>query len=153
DLMQGLINGIKNMGSAAIGAITGVVNGVVNKAKSLLKISSPSRVFIEMGGFISEGVADGIDKMESLATKATERLGLGVEKSFKPNLSVDRLEIARKIEGVNRQFEKGVDVGFSGGSNITYYNDDNDLLVRAVKSLESKLTNLTIQMDNKEVAK
>lgn len=61
DLIEGLITGIKNMGKAAIDAITGVVGSVVDKAKSLLKIKSPSRLFMEFGGFISEGMAIGID--------------------------------------------------------------------------------------------
>src|SRR5690625_6684326 len=60
DLIQGLIDGITNMGRKAIEAITGVVNGVVEKAKSLLKIKSPSRVFKEIGEFTNEWLADGI---------------------------------------------------------------------------------------------
>lgn len=60
NIIQGLINGIKNMTSKAIEAVTGVVNGVINKAKSLLKIKSPSRVFMEIGEFTNEGFIEGI---------------------------------------------------------------------------------------------
>ena len=61
DMISGLIRGIKSMAKDAIGAITGVVNGVVNKAKSLLKIKSPSRVFMEIGEFTNEGFIKGIE--------------------------------------------------------------------------------------------
>lgn len=60
DLVRGLINGIKNMGGAAVEAITGVVGGLVSKAKSLLKIKSPSRVFMEIGDFVGQGLAKGV---------------------------------------------------------------------------------------------
>lgn len=62
NIIQGLINGIKNMTASAIEAVTGVVNGVVEKAKSLLKIKSPSRVFMEIGEYTNEGFIKGIEK-------------------------------------------------------------------------------------------
>ncbi|MGN7409971.1 hypothetical protein [Sporosarcina sp. SAFN-010] len=74
DLVMGLINGIKNMAKDAIGAITGVVSGVVNKAKSLLKIHSPSRVFISIGEFVGKGMAIGV----SATRKANEKAIQGV---------------------------------------------------------------------------
>src|SRR5699024_1058310 len=89
DLMKGLVDGIKNMGRAAIEAVTGVVDGVINKAKSLLKISSPSRLFEQFGEWTAEGLAKGIDQMKGLAEKASENLSLGVEGAFEPQLTVD----------------------------------------------------------------
>src|SRR5699024_3670771 len=101
-LIAGLINGIKQMGAKAVEAVTGVVDGVVSKAKSLLKIKSPSRVFMEIGGFISEGAEDGLDKMSGLAAKASENLGLGVEDAFNPRLATDGLDISNRVDGINR---------------------------------------------------
>lgn len=65
DMISGLIRGIKSMTKSTISAITGVVNGVVNKAKSLLKIKSPSRVFMEIGEFTNEGFVKGLEKTSS----------------------------------------------------------------------------------------
>lgn len=70
DLIRGLINGIKNMSASAVSAVAGVVDGVVSKAKSLLKIKSPSRVFMEIGGFVGTGMAIGITKTEAANAKA-----------------------------------------------------------------------------------
>src|SRR5690625_7475346 len=74
DLVQGLIDGITNMGRKAIEAITGVVNGVVEKAKSLLKIKSPSRVFKELGELTGKGLADGITDSIRMVERAGERM-------------------------------------------------------------------------------
>src|SRR5690625_1131110 len=74
DLIRGLINGIKDMTAAAIGAITGVVDGVVNKAKSLLKIASPSQVFDEIGQDTVKGYERGIGKRKRHADKQVEDL-------------------------------------------------------------------------------
>lgn len=74
DLIRGLINGITAMGTKAIGAITGVVDGVVNKAKSLLGIKSPSRVFIAIGKHTGQGFANGIADMKGVVTASIKGL-------------------------------------------------------------------------------
>src|SRR5699024_8064701 len=73
-LIQGLISGIRNMGKQAIDAITGVVDGVVSKAKSLLKINSPSKVFEQLGMWTGEGLAIGMDGSQRIVQKASERM-------------------------------------------------------------------------------
>src|SRR5690625_6325599 len=74
DLIKGLIDGIKNMSDRAIEEITGVVGGVVDKAKSLLKIKSPSRVFEQIGAWTGEGLVDGMISMAKEVDKASDML-------------------------------------------------------------------------------
>src|SRR5690606_17454247 len=47
---------------------------VVEKAKSLLKIKSPSRVFKEIGEFTGEGLAEGITDSIRMVERASERM-------------------------------------------------------------------------------
>ncbi|MFJ3386834.1 tape measure protein [Lysinibacillus sp. NPDC086135] len=65
DLVNGLIEGILGMAGNAIEAITGVVDGVVNKAKSLLGIHSPSRVFKQIGIWTIEGMEIGMEERKA----------------------------------------------------------------------------------------
>lgn len=74
DMMQGLIDGIANMGGAVMDAIGGVVNGAVDWAKGLLGIHSPSRVFMEVGEFTGDGLAKGIESRVTAVQRATTRL-------------------------------------------------------------------------------
>lgn len=60
DLIQGLINGVKDMAGKLIDGVKGVVKGGVNAAKSFLGIGSPSRVFKEIGQWTMEGYAIGL---------------------------------------------------------------------------------------------
>lgn len=118
DLVQGLINGIKNMTGKAVEAVTGVVNGVVKKAKSLLGIKSPSRVFMKFGGFISEGAAIGIENMKEKAIKASEALGLGIENAFDPRLAMQRLDISEQVDSINRQASRSFDNEFNANMSV-----------------------------------
>lgn len=74
DLMSGLVNGIKGMAGAVMDAASSVVKGAMDSAKKFLKIKSPSRVMIEVGGFFSEGFANGILDAAKLAKKASTKM-------------------------------------------------------------------------------
>lgn len=78
NLIQGLVDGIKGMAGQAKEAIENVGSGVVGWFKDKLGIRSPSRVFIEMGGFISEGAAIGIERQQSAAMKAAKNMAASV---------------------------------------------------------------------------
>lgn len=60
DLIQGLINGVNNMIETAKNAVANVGNAVIDKVKNVLGIHSPSTVFAEIGGYIDQGLANGI---------------------------------------------------------------------------------------------
>ena len=61
NMIKGLINGVKSMASNLVSSVKGVVTGAIDAAKSVLKIRSPSRVFMEMGEFTNEGFIKGIE--------------------------------------------------------------------------------------------
>ena len=62
DLIGGLIGGIGDLAGGAVDAIKGVGSSMVSGFKGLLGISSPSRVFSQIGGFLDKGLADGVGK-------------------------------------------------------------------------------------------
>lgn len=60
ELVQGFINGVKDMLGSVKDAIGSVGSGAVSKMKSVLGIRSPSKVFAEIGGNMGRGLVDGI---------------------------------------------------------------------------------------------
>lgn len=76
DLVQGLINGIKDMGGRVAGAIGDVVNSGINKAKSLLGIASPSKLFRQFGRWTGMGLEGGIlDRVQAVAAAGRKLAG------------------------------------------------------------------------------
>lgn len=73
-MIQGLISGIKSAAGRVAAAAKSVVQGAINAAKSALKINSPSKVFIEIGAYTSEGMAIGIDKNARMVEKSSENM-------------------------------------------------------------------------------
>lgn len=59
-IIQGLVNGIKNMAGKAVQEVKNVGHDVVSGAKSILHIFSPSTDFIEIGEYVVKGLAQGI---------------------------------------------------------------------------------------------
>lgn len=64
-MIAGLAKGISGAAQAVITAITGVVTGGIDAAKSLLGIASPSKVFAGIGGNVGEGFVGGVEDVDT----------------------------------------------------------------------------------------
>lgn len=76
DAKDNLVKGAQNVGDTVIGAI-----------KKVFKIKSPSRVFIEIGKYLDEGLAIGLEDYASKAEDASEYVGKSVVNSMSSTLS------------------------------------------------------------------
>ena len=65
DLIDGLIQGIKERVATAVDAVRGVASSIIATAKDALGIQSPSTVFAEIGTNIMQGLAGGINAAQS----------------------------------------------------------------------------------------
>lgn len=74
DIVAGLARGIKNAPGAVWDALKGVITSGIANAKALLGIRSPSRVFMEIGEYIGQGLAIGIEGGETRVSAATRKL-------------------------------------------------------------------------------
>lgn len=74
NIIQGLINGVKNMASKLVDSVKGVVDGAIEGAKKLLGIHSPSRVFAQIGEYTGEGFVNGINSMTNQVAKAGQKM-------------------------------------------------------------------------------
>lgn len=74
DLLNGLINGIRDKVSGAVNAVKDAVGAVIDGAKNLLGINSPSKVFMEIGAYTGEGFALGIESQARAAHGAMSNL-------------------------------------------------------------------------------
>ena len=87
NLINGLAKGITSAIGAAKKAISSGISSVVKKAKEILKIHSPSRVFMEIGRYTVLGLAKGLTKYAGVANKPAEGLAQTVINSTNKALS------------------------------------------------------------------
>ena len=104
DLIQGLIDGVKSMGSKVIGTLGNIVKSGIDEAKKKLGIKSPSRVFRAIGEDTGQGLINGLENKEIDVKKASQRLSNGVISGYNAN--------------INTNFSKGL----NGGNNANYTN-------------------------------
>jgi hypothetical protein len=76
DIIQGLINGIMNMGPNVASALGDVVQGAINKANKLLGRASPAKATIAMGQDTGEGMVIGLNRMRPLVAQAGGNMAL-----------------------------------------------------------------------------
>lgn len=75
DIVRGIAHGVASGAGALFGALKSLAKSALEKAKSVLKIGSPSRVFKrEVGKWIPIGMAKGIQATTSSAVKAVKEM-------------------------------------------------------------------------------
>ncbi|MCU4417116.1 phage tail tape measure protein [Acinetobacter bereziniae] len=94
-ILEGLKNGILSKVNAVKDAITGAVSGVIDKAKGILGIHSPSRVFMGIGGYTMQGMANGIANANGLPIAATSTATQGVVNTAAQTKPVKPINIGR----------------------------------------------------------
>ena len=80
DMVAGIIQGIKDMASGPIDAITNVGNKIIGKFKDIFGIASPSKLMAELGGYIDEGLAEGIEDNAGNISKSWKAIGADLVK-------------------------------------------------------------------------
>lgn len=78
NIIQGLVNGVTGAAGKLIDAVKGAVGDAIEGAKNLLGIHSPSRVFREIGQYIMQGAALGVDDDADLLSKSTDNAMRGM---------------------------------------------------------------------------
>lgn len=77
-IMDGLVNGISSRIAAIRSMVTGIAGKVAGWFKNVLGIRSPSRVFMGLGGHITDGLAIGLQRGQGTALQAVQRIASGV---------------------------------------------------------------------------
>lgn len=88
NLLMGLAQGISNAVGRVIGRAIEAAKGVVSAVKNFFGIRSPSRVFMEIGAYIDEGLAEGIADNTRPITKAMDEVSALTERSFESEIAM-----------------------------------------------------------------
>ena len=96
DLVKGIIGGIGDMFGDATSAIGHLASGMIDKAKSVLKIFSPSKVFYAIGKFVVQGMTSGIQNNAAAAISATASMVSG-------QIAVANEYVSKFIQGLDQQ--------------------------------------------------
>lgn len=94
-ILEGLKNGILSKVNAVKDAITGAVSGVIEKAQGILRINSPSKVFMGLGNSTMHGMALGIQNANGLPIAATSTATQGVVNTAAQTKPVKPINVGR----------------------------------------------------------
>lgn len=86
-IIDGLVQGIQEVGHRIGDALTGIVNGAIDWVRNLLGINSPSRVFREIGRYCMDGMAIGIEKNGQTPIRSAANNARNIVKTFSDAIS------------------------------------------------------------------
>ena len=88
NVISGLINGINSMASSLWTTVSNIASGVTSRIRSVLKINSPSRVMMELGGFTIEGFQLGMQNMLPKVESTINDISAEVQKINTPTADI-----------------------------------------------------------------
>lgn len=86
-ILSGLTGGLSDGAWRVISAAAGVARRALAAAKSALGINSPSKEFFKVGGWSTEGMANGFIKTGGVVTDAASKVGISAVKAMKSSMS------------------------------------------------------------------
>lgn len=102
-LANGLRNGFLDQEVSVRSSVVSMVNRIVKAAKSAQKISSPSKVWAEMGGYMAEGLDVGfVSQMKTVTKDIADSIPTGINASqglqtaYDSGMDTDRMVSAFK---------------------------------------------------------
>lgn len=114
DILNGLVNGIKDVASTVTDAVTGVASDISAGFKKFFGIKSPSRLFKGYGKNIVEGLAIGLVSASGMAVSASENLAVQTLEAFNKKMESQPLTLSDKVNELLGG-GSGVDLGGLGG--------------------------------------
>lgn len=141
DLVLGLANGIKGAASLVVSEAKKLGSSAAAAVKSVLKIKSPSRVMMELGGFAGQGLAIGLQRTSSAVEKASNAIGQVIINSTKANnASIKKLQNTANQERLKLQDKYNADLRkLKSGDNKKRIELENKL-AKDLKSVNDKLS-------------
>ncbi|MBT2688256.1 phage tail tape measure protein [Bacillus sp. ISL-47] len=118
NIIQGLIDGLWGKFSSLMSTTSEIANSITKKIKGALDIHSPSRVMMELGGFTTEGLEEGMLARSRNLEKAAEKIG---------NVAIDGVKEStlsgRSVSGSNSYYtdnsKYNVILEYKGGTGRT----------------------------------
>lgn len=120
DILNGLIDGLKNMWGSVKDVVGDIAESVKDKFKAILGIESPSKVFKEFGKNIDEGLEQGIRNNQPFVEIAMKDLGEMVQGSMESTLSFATQMANRIINTVTNARSFGNNLSYDSSSGYTW---------------------------------
>ncbi|MFW2077508.1 phage tail tape measure protein [Acinetobacter sp. ULE_I010] len=118
-ILEGLKNGILSKVNAVKDALSSAVSGVIDKAKSILDIHSPSRVFAQIGDYTMQGMALGITNNQMLPNTAISTATKNIIPSNSFTSTIQKVPAAKPTKAIRPiTSANGRQTGFISQDNI-----------------------------------
>lgn len=143
NLMIGLYNGIVEKAKAVIEKVKSIAGDIIGFAKKILGISSPSKEFQKIGGYLMQGFANGISDAENDAIHAVMAASDDVTRAFTPKLVADNIygSTGQMYRGSEQQVKESSRTQYQSNRNLTVIMElDRMQLGRAVYQLNNEET-------------
>lgn len=156
DIINGIVQGLKNAASAVWNFIKGVCEDVWNSIKSFFGISSPSRLMAQGGEWIMQGLQIGMEKQAKSVYAATTKVSQGIYDSFGSSMAIGQSIADGILTGIPEAVKSVDDFTKATVGQVEQNLNTNlgvDNIVPIADTLAGALEGVTVEMDSRPVGK
>lgn len=119
NLVSGFINGMKQKIESVVSTARDMAGRVVSAVKNALTIKSPSRVFMEIGGYVAEGMGIGIERETKKPVAASRVMAAGVVSAAERAAAKSAVQRNFRIAAAVEPERGALPDAMMGGRNVT----------------------------------
>ena len=111
-MIAGFVRGVVSKATDLASSVGDAINGAINKAKGMLGIHSPSKLFTQFGKYTDQGFINGIDAYAGKTKKAMGNMISGATSVFDPTalqFSASGIDIASSVAKTYGNINQTVD--------------------------------------------
>lgn len=115
DAAKGVVKGLQAQ-DKALKAIAEKIAGTIERTiKARLKIKSPSRVMMAIGGYVGAGLVNSLTTARKKVADASTKIATAIERNVKPDVSLAPFDVSGGVKDMKRSVNSTLDADINNG--------------------------------------
>ncbi|TDM12653.1 hypothetical protein [Macrococcus bovicus] len=152
DAARGVVNGLKSQDKQLKVVATKIADVISSTIKKRLGIHSPSRVMMDLMGYVGSGLVNGLNTAQRKVATASSQIASAIERNVKPDLSLTPFDVSGGTQDMKRSVASTFDANLQDGIEMPQQNitivikseHDLDMLKHTLDTMDAVGANVNI---------
>ncbi|TDL39385.1 hypothetical protein EVU91_04370 [Macrococcoides bohemicum] len=122
DAARGIVKGLQAQDKALKAIADKLAKTISDTIKKRLKIKSPSRVMMAIGGFVGAGLVNSLTTARKKVADASSKIATAIERNVKPDVALSPFDVSGGVKDMKRSVNSTLDADINNGVEVPKQN-------------------------------
>lgn len=136
DAARGVVKGLQAQDKALKAIADKLAKTISDTIKKRLKIKSPSRVMMAIGGYVGAGLVNSLTTARKKVAEASSKIATAIERNVKPDVALSPFDVSGGVKDMKRSVNSTLDADINNGVEMPKQNIQivirNDMDIEAI---------------------